>query len=294
MSKHSSVQSAKETYTCGTESGCKNPTIKPGVWGNGTDQALWEFPVPPIDFDAMAVNFNQMRTGAQSDGLYLGPSGEQGYHIIFANDGTFSVYEVTGTNFIQGYTPEKGCEDLYQDIVSEVLLGSYVVADTPIVFIEDVLWVEGTLSGEITIGVAEFPLGSYTNYTYIPNNLVYTTQDGTDQLGLISYDDIVMTRDVPDYFYMDGAYLAQQGRVLRHHYGVTGCKSSGSDKNKNRFYFYGTMVSRDRSYWNHSSGPGIPASGFTKSELTFNPNAASDPPGYFPASQFQLLSWREE
>jgi len=290
----SSVQSAKETYTCGVESGCKDPTEKPGVWGNGKDQALWEFPVPPIDFDAIAVNFSQIKDAAQADGLYLGPSGEQGFHIKFSDDGTFDVYEVTGTDYIKSYSPEKGCENLYQTILSEVLLGSYPVVDYPTIFVEDTLWIEGTLDGEVTIAVAKFPLGSFTTYTYIPNNLVYEVKDDTNNLGLISYDDIVFTRDVPDYFNLEGSYIAHQGRIIRHHYGVTDCKSSGTDKNKNQFTFFGTMVSRDRSYWNFSSGPGIPASGFVKSELSFNPDAASDPPGYFPASQYQLISWKEE
>lgn len=290
----STVQSAKETYICGTESGCKDPTEKPGVWGNGSDKDLWEFPVAPIDFDGITVNFNQMKEASQTEGLYLEPSGELGYHIIFSEDGTFNVYEVTGTDYIKAWSPEKGCENLYQVIVSEVLLGSYAVADIPIVFVEDTFWVEGTVKGDLTIGVAEFPLGSFTTYTYISSDLKYSVQDGTDNLGLISHDDIIFTRDVPDYFYLNGAFIAHQGRILRHHYGMTDCKSLGTDKIKNRFYFYGSMVSRDRSYWNFSSGPGIPASGFVKSELTFNPNAASDPPGHFPASQYQLVSWKEE
>lgn len=289
----SSVESAKETYICGTESGCKDPTEKPGVWGNGKDKALWNFPVPPIDFDGLTVNFSQIKEAAISEGLYLGPSGEQGYHIVFSDDGTFNVYKVTGTDYIKGYSPENGCEDLYQTILSEILLGNYSNADYPTVFVEDTLWVEGTIDGDVTVAVAKFPLGSYTTYTFIPNNLVYEVQDGSDNFGLISYNDIIFARDVPDYFYMDGAYIAYQGRIIRHHYGMTDCKSAGTDKNKNQFNFYGTMVSRDRSYWNFSSGPGVPASGFVKSVLTFNPNAASDPPGYFPASNYQLISWKE-
>ena len=289
----STVQSAKATYTCSTDTGCKTPETKPGIWGTGGDKALWQFPVPPIDFTGINVNFGQMKSAASSDGLYLGPSGNQGYHLVFNSNGTFSVYTVTGTDYIKGYSPEKGCENLYQTILSETLSGSYNVADIPIVFVEDTLWIEGTVKGEITIAAARFPLGTYTTYIFIPNNLVYYSS-GTNILGLISENDIVFTRDVPDYFSVDGALLAHQGRVIRHHYGINGCKSGGSDKNKNQFTFHGSMVSRDHSYWNFSSGPGVPASGFVKSELTFDPNVASDPPGYFPASVYRVLSWKEE
>jgi len=291
----STVQSAKQTYICGVESGCdEDGEEKPGIWGTGDDETLWEFPVPPIDFAGIYVNFSQMQGAAESEGLYLPPSGDQGYQIIFNSDGTFNLYEVTGVDYIKGYTPEVGCQDLYQVILDKVLVGTYNVSDTPIIFVEDTLWIEGTLKGEITVAAARFPLGSYTTYIYIPNNLIYLAKDGTNSLGLIGRDDIIMTRDVPDYYEINGALLAQQGRIIRHHYGIQGCKSSGSDKNKNEFIFYGSMISKDRSYWNFSSGPGVPASGFVKSTLTFDPDMANDPPSYFPATQYQLISWKEE
>ncbi|KKQ85222.1 MAG: hypothetical protein UT08_C0009G0056 [Candidatus Woesebacteria bacterium GW2011_GWB1_38_8] len=97
----STIESAKETYTCGLESGCDDPEEKPGVWGNGELDELWDFPINPIDFDSIKVDFNEMRMSAQNEGLYLDASGGQGYHLVFTADGNVSVYNVAGTSPIK-------------------------------------------------------------------------------------------------------------------------------------------------------------------------------------------------
>ena len=290
----STFQSAKETYICDLDTGCTTPQEKPGIWGTGKDASLWEFPVAPIDFDGFNIDFSKMKASAQSDGLYLAPSADQGYHIVFSSDGSFSVYRVTGTNFYKAYSPENGCENLYQIILTETLLATYQVADNDIIFVEDFLWVEGVVNGKTTVAAARFPLDLYNINIWIPNNLTYVDKTGSTNFGLIAENNIVFTRDVPEKFEVNAALLAKNGRVIRHHYGFFGCKSKGPDKMKNEFVFYGSMISDKRSYWNFSSGPKSPASGFVKTILNFDPNIGDDPPGYFPETQFQFVSWKEE
>src|SRR3989344_2656916 len=43
------VQSAKATYTCGSETGCSPAQTKPGVWGSGGATNLWGVPGITID-----------------------------------------------------------------------------------------------------------------------------------------------------------------------------------------------------------------------------------------------------
>jgi len=296
----STVESARETYICSLDTGCTDakgnpsPEVKPGVWGTGKTQSLWNFPVTPIDFESMKVDFNSMKTSAQSDGVYLGPSGAQGYHLVFVSDGTVNIYKVTGTSSVLGYSLEQGCQSMQQDIVTETILGTYSLDTTPIVFAEDTIWVEGTVKGKTTVASARFPLGTYDSTVWIPNNLVYDSKDGTNKLGLVSENDIVFTKDVPEYFNLNGALLSQYGRIIRHHYGYFGCKSGGNDKIKNEFNFYGSIISNLRSYWNHASGPKSPASGFVKTTLDYDPTNFDDPPPYFPAfGGYQFISWRE-
>ncbi len=291
----STVESSKYEYTCGIESGCTSPETKPGVWGNGEIDELWKWPSVPIDFESIKVNFSDMKTSAQSDGLYLGPSAGQGYHLVFLADGSVDVYEVTGASTEKGYSLEYGCENLLQVIVSQTALGNYELADTSIIFAEDNVWVEGIVNGKTTVAVARFPLGTFNANIWIPNSITYLAKDGTNKLGLVVEKDIVFTKDVPEYFYVDGALLAQNGRTIRHHYGYFGCKSGGTDKNKKEFNFYGSLISNQRSYWNFSSGAKSPASGFVKTTLDYDSTNFSDPPPFFPSwGGYQFLSWREE
>lgn len=293
----STVESAKQTYTCGAESGCTpDPEEKPGVWGNGEIDELWSYPAVPIDFDSIKVNFNDMKSSAQSEGLYLGPSDAQGYHLVYTDDGSVSVYKVTGTSPINGYSLEYGCEILQQVIASEVALGTYSISSTPIIFAEDHLWVEGIVNGKTTLAAARFPLGTFNANVWIRGNLTYLVKDGNHKLGLIAEKDVIFSRDVPEYFYLDAAILAQNGRTIRHHYNKQGCRvgGQGADAQKNEFNFYGSLISNQRSYWNFSGGPGSPASGFVKTTLDYDPTNYGDPPPYFPSyGTYQFLSWKE-
>ena len=151
------VESSKEVYICGIETGCTSPEEKPGIWGNGEIDELWDFPVAPIDFDSIKVDFNKMKTAAVSSGVYLAPSADAGYHIVFSATGNFSVYRVTGVNSFKGYSIEKGCENLYQDITSETLQGTYQISQKNIVFSENTVWVDGVVNGKNTGWAQQLP-----------------------------------------------------------------------------------------------------------------------------------------
>ena len=297
----STVESSRQTYTCGLETGCTSaqgnpqPEEKPGVWGSGEIDELWNFPVTPIDFDSIKVDFSSMKTTAQNSGLYQGPSGAQGYHVVFNSAGTFNLYRVTGTSTVQGYTAEGGCENMQQTIVNETLLGTYNVSEKSIIFLEDNVWVEGVVNGQTTIAAARFPIGSYNTVVWIPNDLTYLAKNGNHKLGIVVENDIIFTKDIPEYFDLNGALLAQNGRTIRHHYGYFGCKSGGADKMKKELNFYGSLISNLPSYWNHSSGPKSPASGIIKTTLDYDPENLENPPPYFPAfGGYQFLGWKEE
>ena len=290
----STLQSAKETYTCGIETGCTNPTEKPGIWGSGGPQELWEYPTAYIDFDSITIDFNEAKSEAQTTGLYLAPSSEQGYHLVFNSDGSFDVTKVTGTDFLNAYSLTGGCINLYEIITSEDTLGSYQVTDNPIIFSEDDIWVEGELVGQTTIVSARFPVDINNANIFIPGNITYEDLSGDHTLGLVAQKDILITRDIPDYFQIDAALLAQKGRVLRHHYKFTHCNNPGPGKMKEEFILNGSLTSNLTSYWNFSGGPQTPAAGFKDTIINFDPTLSFDPPLFFPqAGEFDLISWQE-
>lgn len=288
----STVQSAKETYTCGSETGC-DPAgeTKPGVWGAGGPQELWEFPVPAVDFDSIGVDFNLMKTAAETEGVYLGPSGDQGYHLVFKDDGTVDVYQVTNTQFRRGYSVENGCEKLYQRILQETFLANYSLAEKQVYFAEDTVWVEGVVNGKATVAAARFPLETYETNIWIPNSIIYLAKDGNHKLGIIAQNDIYFGLDIPTVFEINAAILAQTGKVIRHHYKLTWCGNYGSSAVKDKLVIQGSLISNQKSYWNFGSAP---TSGFVTREVTYDNDLYLEPPPYFPTSgEYEFISWDE-
>jgi hypothetical protein len=288
------IQTSKETYICGIETGCEPSEEKPGIWGNGGPQELWEYPVANIDFANININFASMKSSAETNGFHLNTSDTQGYHLVFNSDGSFTVYKVKTTDFYKGWSYDYECENLYQIIKTEELIGTYQVTDAPIIFIEDTLWVEGTLNGKTTVVAAKFPIDSYQKDIWIPDNLVYVDRSGDHVLGLIAQRDIAFTKDVPDDFEVDGALLAQSSRVLRHHYNYHSCKQ-GNPAMKNSLTIYGGVISNLISYWNFSGGGSEqPTSGFVKRDIIYDSHLLYEPPPYFPSSGVvELISWNE-
>lgn len=293
------VSSAKDTYMCGSETGCHPPQEMPGVWGAGPNFDLWEFPLPVVDFDSISFDFANMMDEAAANGLYLDDSNQDGYHIVFTSNGSFNLYRVDDTSYIHGYSVpgqglgvegQGGCRRLHQIITSETLLATYQVDETPIVFAEDNLWVEGELDGRITIVAAAFPITSSNVDIWIPNNITYTNYDGSNILGLISQNNIFLAKNLPQQFNLDALLIAKDGKIIRHGYFNWCGGSEGAVKQK--LTLNGSVISYFKSYWNFGSEP---LSGFIEREINYDNNALLNPPPYFPTSgDYEFISWKEE
>ena len=98
---------------------------------------------------------------------------------------------------------------------------------------------------------------------------------------------------IPEDFTLNGAILAQNGRIIRHHYNYFKCSHS-SDKMKNQLNFYGSLISNFASYWNFTVSPQSPACGFIKSTLDYDSFLLNEPPPYFPNTiEYRFISWEE-
>jgi hypothetical protein len=289
------VKSAKETYTCGTETGCWPPQTKDGVWGNGGTPALWQFPVTTFDFDSVVTDFNELKDEAQSTGVYLSPSSYFGYHLVFNSDGSVQVYEVTSADNKKGRDADSVCQNLFQIIDSESLLGSYDLTEKGIFYAEDDVWVDGTVSGKGTVVAARLPVGTYTTNIFITDNLVYDVDDGSSVLGVIAQNNIIFGYDIPTDFYVSGILMAQSGSVLRHAYNSGNCTNgSRSSAVRQNLTIFGSIISNLKSYWNFSGMGGV-RSGFINRVIIYNQDAAEDPPPYYPSTgDLKLLRWRED
>ncbi len=284
------VTSSNTTYTCGSETGCSPSQSRPGVWGAGGDQTLWQYPLPTVDFNAISFDFAQMKSAAQANGLWLGASGSAGYHLIFSADGSFIVRRVNTTNYYDGYDADSGCQHRYQRINSETQITTGNTTTKKILFFEDTLWVEGTIKNKVSVVAAKFPVNTSNTDIWIPNNLNYVAYDGTNRLGLIAQRDIYFARDIPTNFRVDGALMAQKGKIIRHGY----LSSCGGTTNalRNSLTINGAIISYNKSYWNFNSPP---VSGFTTRTINYDTKLLYEPPPYFPVSgDYEFISWKEE
>lgn len=292
------VTSARETYMCGTETGCHPPQEQDGVWGSGGNSSLWEFPVTPEDFDSVSFDFNQLRSEAQVNGLYFGPSNRSGYRLILSGN-SLTVHRVTRTNTVRGYLPpgeglgqwgQGGCRNYDIVVRNYENIGTYDISDINLIFVEDSIWIEGTVSGKHTIVAASFPLSSSREDAVITNNITYDVYDGSTVFGLIVQNSIYYARDLPDEFQLDGAYMAQGGAIVRHGY-INGCGQTSTSV-RDKLTINGAFITYNRSFWNYGSPL---QSGFTEREVNYDADLLYNPPPYFPtSSNYEFISWKEE
>lgn len=285
------VTSAKETYVCDPVfgSGCQH-TIKPGIWGDGTPQDLWQFPVPAYDFDMVTFDLSQIKEGAEDGGAVYSSSGVYGYHVVFTSSSVYSLYKVTSLRPLDspGYGQDTDGNRHYEsyDILDEELQGTYANPANGLMFFEDQVWVEGTVKGRITVGSGKFPINP-TTYTsiIIPNSIVYTTKNGTDALGLIAQNHILVPRWSPDVLEMDAAIIAQYGSAQRFYYQGNILDS---------LTVYGTVISNGIWTWSWVTQGGSVVSGYRNTNFTHDANLVYGPPPSFPVgTENHLISWEE-
>jgi len=284
------VTSALETYTCTPSHGC-NYEIKDGVWGSGPNSDLWYFPVASVDFNTITLDLASLKTEAQTNGDYY--SGQNyGYHITFVNDGTYNIYTITAlTAGLYQIDDDdfSGCETKSEQISSEVFIGNYPIPTNSAIFVEDDLWIDGTVNGKITVVAARFPAqpSTYANI-FINNNINYIVRDANNALGLVAQKNIQVPRHAPDNLIIDAVLLAQQGRVYRGYY----CWS-GQRRVTDTIEVYGGIITNKIWTWSWVSGS-TTVDGYTNTLSIFNNNLLYSPPPHFPTSgEYQFISWEE-
>ncbi|HUO50333.1 MAG TPA: hypothetical protein VMU25_02090 [Candidatus Paceibacterota bacterium] len=289
-STNAPVLSAKSTYTCPSSQGSPCPHTENGVWGSASVgvQSFWQFPVPAIDFSSLTANLATLKTSAQSAGIYLSPSNAQGYSLVFNSNGTVSIYKVTAL----ANDPTSNVTDINGNPVSvstdyrtRTLLSTQNIPSNGIIYIEDKVWVEGTVKGRVTVTAAVLPYNASTAPTiYIPNNLVYTAKDGTNVLGLIAQNNVVISYGAPSTLEVDAAMIAQNGSAQWYYY---------PNKVKTSITVFGSIMTYGQWTWTWVNGSGTTISGYTNTYDTYDSNLLYAPPPSFPVSTagYKQLSW---
>lgn len=274
-----------------------------------------QFPVPEVSFTGVQSDLSHMKnvacndTGSGctvtndcwADGCYFDNSNE-GRRIVLKNDGTFDSYRVNAysgtTNSITSFigrrstngaacvtsvnwsnAPESQCASrVYAGYTCLCNPQNETIPDDGVIYVEDNMWLEGEIDSGVTrltivAGVGNMFLGN--------NNLIYTSYDGSNILGIIGQQDVEIIRHSQTNLQIDGALLAQTGRVGREHY--------GAGDYKNSITVNGAIATKQRYGFAWTDG-----TGYDERHLNFDNNLLYYPPPYFPTgTEYSIDLWEE-
>lgn len=291
----------------------------PATVPNRTDvfAAGRQFPVPAFDFTGLTAGLTQLQTLAQSAGKEWTASGGQGYHMVFRVSGGTTVYDMYKVIALQS-TPNncgtdatartqsqwgtwtiKSVVGSTQSSLGETLLGTYSVPSNGVIFVDDNLWVDGTIDNARMTIVAGI-IGATSNYPSITvnTNLQYTNLDGTDAIGLISQGNINAGLVSDDTYEIDAALVAENGRVGRYYYNTSCSITTGSGHSQQTIRYYerteidllGMIASAVRYGFAYTDG-----TGYDIRNINYDSNLLYGPPPSFPqaTTQYQIISWQQ-
>ncbi|MCD6429510.1 hypothetical protein J7L09_02350 [bacterium] len=283
--------SAKQTYLCGPEHGCDPAEEKPGIWGEGEGQSLglWEFPVQAIDFTTISQNLSYLKQEAEMNGIYL-PNLGLGYYIHFNSDGTIDVYRVRKLKQkVWGYNGEDWVHET-NDIEETEFYTSYTLpSNCGPIFVEDNVWVDGTVNGRVVLVAAQLPETPNTMKKIIINgNIDY--EGTTSVLALIAQKDILIPLYAPDNLTIKAVMMAQNGSVMRYYYPWWYSPYHIRDY----IVTEGAIITNKIWTFTWVDEDGEVISGYRNTEMSYRANLAYNPPPYFPEiGEYQIVEWQE-
>jgi len=299
--------SAKENWACTASFGCSSQNCPagcqaeanfcrcPGIFTttNNSNPDLFDFPCPNFDFESITVDLRAVKDIAISSPLdrYWPKvteidSNGQGYHFKLKNTGQIEVWVITDLNPDYAYNDEEDWHYDYFSIANEYLYKTITIGEgCPVFFVEDNLWVEGTVRGKITIVSAELSVPTGETHIILPGNIQYTAFDGSDGLALIAERDILISPDSPETMVLRGVFVAQKGRFGRNHY-----PSNIRDK----LEINGAIVSKKRVGTKWTSGSFV-VSGYLQRENYVDSNLVYEAPPFVPkvSSSYKIYRWQE-
>jgi hypothetical protein len=293
-----------------------------------------QFPVSEVSFNGVLSDLSLMKTEAQkpggatinnctTTGCYFDNS-DYGRRIVLNSNGTMTVRRVT--NYDKDTYDTKG-RVLYQglnDISSQSSSTTYTIPNSGIIFVEDNIWLEGTISNKkITVVAANLGSGSPANIFLGINNLLYTNFNGNDVIGVIAQNDVEIVKGSQNYLTIDGAFLAQSGKIGRRYYSckrwqydtctswwngncliwkdwlqvtpndlsddVQHCDDTNPADYRNTITVNGSLATNRRYGFAYTNG-----TGYDTRNLNFDNNLLYYPPPYFPTgTEYAIDLWEE-
>ncbi len=285
---YNKISSARDTYI-DPDSGVRRPgvwTSWPGEYNTSMNGAVFRagkvYPVSQMDFGGVTADISLMRTQARMHGRYFNAAGF-GRHIILRTDGTFEIRTVTRYNTVSN------------SIIRERHSRVYQIPDNNVIYVENNVWVEGSIDNKHVTIVAADSSGATTPRIFIEKDITYTSHDGSDIIGLVATGDIELIRASEDDLRIDAALLSQSGRIGRKHYGRYcvawwwfWCVQSVRDI-KDTVTINGALASNRRYGFAWTDG-----TGYRNRNLIYDNNLLYNPPPFFPTGTHYLPDLWEE
>lgn len=252
------------------------------------------FPAPEVDFDTITNDLVQMKADAESAGLYFASSTLSGYTIVLKTDDTFDLYRVNSLRALPNNCTGSGTGwgSWTASSTDQTSLGTYPFPANGLIFLDDNVWVEGTIDGaRLTIVAARIPdddVNQRRSMT-INNDVMYTNYDGTDVIALIGQNNVNAGLYSEDDLRIDAALVAQNGRVGRYSYSDNDCAPY---KNRNSITLYGTIVTALQ--YGFAYGDPV-TNGYSFRNLIYDSFLLYKPPPFFPETEdfHEVISWKE-
>lgn len=252
---------------------------------------------PQISFNELALDLSSLRTKAIANGSYRGDSGAKGYLIRLKTNDTYDLYRVDTLRSKPSWcSNSKGEEDWdLWSVNTMTYISNNPYPEDGIIFIADNLWVDGTIdSARLTIAAgrnAAGVSGKPDANIIINDDVLYTTKDGADVIGLIAENNIFIGLYSADDLEIDGALIAEKGAVKRLYYNSS---CSATYYKRNTLRTFGMYVTNKQPYFVHTSG-GVVVSGYASQPARYDGNLLYAPPPSFPLTtdQYQVISWDE-
>ncbi len=315
---------------------CKNTIITP-VNCNTRPKVDWRFPVPSVDFNQLSGDICKIKKAAFLDfpatvsiagqanactqtpttrtNSYLPQrstsgsySNTKGYLIELNANDTYNLWQVDAEN-------ERSSS--YSTALTKVSLGSNIpLPPSKVIFAEDNVWIRSNsvFAGRLTIAAGRLASSSNAQINIV-GQVLYSTKNGSDALGLIAEGDVLIAPYAPPAtgnfdFEIDAAAISQNGSVK--HAGYLKSNSSYCTKGwvnpGQTLKYYGAVASRQNWTWLYirgggggscgdnvySSAKGYYVSGVMNNITEYDYNLMYAPPPFFPITgSYNILSWHE-
>ncbi|MFZ1075632.1 MAG: hypothetical protein WAN50_04640 [Minisyncoccia bacterium] len=296
------VTSSVSSWTCDSNFGCSNSQTVAGVFGAGTNQNLWAYPTPNVDFSGIQSSFAPLKATAVASGLYLpryssnsGNNSHRGYHLIFNANGTITVNKVTSTTALGEQPVNPGDPPIdYTLINTETPYQTLTIpSGCGLIFVEDNVWIEGVIPSKVTLVAAGVIDTSFTPDVVLHDNITYAATDGSDGLTVIGAHDILIAPDSPQNMTLNGIFIAQSGAFGRNSYSC----DNGTYDPRGTLTILGTTVSNLRTGTKWENGCGQNNDGGYQTRIdAYDRQNSTNPPPFTPytSSQWQFVDWQEK